>query len=112
MARYSNAEFWKAVRRLREQWPLPYPTRIRTVAKLDNQAEWKMQTLGGKRHFEIIVRRGDLDLMCDCLAHEYAHVIELSKLPLKTACAKRLEHCTSWGATYSKVYRIVFQTES
>lgn len=110
--RYSNPEFWRAVRRLRESLPIPYHTTIRTVEKAHNLADWKMQTLRGKRYFTIDVRRGDLDVMLDSLTHDYAHVLEMSKLPVRAAMQKRLEHCTGWGATYAKCYRIVFETEN
>ncbi len=112
MARYANADFWRAVKRLQVQLPASHPVKVRTVRSLgDNAAHIKMSYCGEKRRTLIRIVRGTPTEMADSLTHEWAHMMNWSGCPTSALERKRMEHTAQWGAIYAKCYRIVFETD-
>jgi len=113
VARYTNKEFWAAVRRLRTQLPPSHPVKVRTVAAIHyHVAHIKMSYHGEKRWTLIRIVRGTDTEMADALCHEWSHLLDWSGTDVSALERKRREHTAQWGAIYAKCYRIVFETES
>lgn len=101
--------FDRVLRWMRRQTVAPF--RFRTAKNLkSNLGEMVEYRRGGKRQFEIRIRKGvSLESAIEILAHEAGHVNDIAQNGWGKGHSA--EHNDNWGKHYSRIYRDYFEAK-